>query len=185
MKKTKSKKAPKTYVVPMTTKACPALKVLKWTLKPTRTKGSCIKVGCAKTGIATLWCVQHRKQLRKVQLKLNNIPWRKKRAKAGYKPTVPHLVYRGAVTPFAAKNREVAHKRIKAGFSRIVKSVKEFDALLTKQTVVTTKVKPKAKGPVKKVAPKSKPAPKAKAKAPKAPVLAAVPALKEFDATAA
>lgn len=117
-KKLKTKAAKdkvKTYGIPIKTAASKSIKKLNWKLKESRLKGVCLKVGCTKTGCKGVFCKKHRKILRKTQLKLNNIPWRKKKAQPNYIPTQKHLAYDGKATKFVLKDPDRARKIVKKG----------------------------------------------------------------------
>lgn len=118
--KTKNKKrAPKIkYLsIPVRTAASKAIRKLKWSLKEKRLPGQCIKQGCNKKGCEGIFCKKHKKILRKVQLKLNNIPWRKKKVQPGYKPKQMHVVYAGKATKQTLADEKRARKRVKMGKS--------------------------------------------------------------------
>ncbi len=172
MTKAKIKKAKKVKVlkVPDKTRNSAALKQLKWKLRDVRIPGRCIKADCGKTGVQGLFCKKHKKILRKRQLKLNNIPWRKKKAKKGYVPDQPHVLYAGAATAYTLKDKKKALARVKAGNS-ILKSVKELEAAIAKRLA--------KKAVVAKSKPASKPAPKPAGKSPTKP-LAKPPPKKVF-----
>lgn len=113
--KPKAAKKPKMLVPPIRTAASKSIKSLKWKLKEERLPGTCIKVGCPKTGCTGVFCKKHKRILRKEQLRLNNIPWRKKVQKMGkaYKPNQMHVAYKGVATPATLKDEKRARKRVR------------------------------------------------------------------------
>ena len=181
-KKAKAPKAKKPLTVPSRTVTSAAFIKLKWKPKPVRVPGKCSRLGCNKTGVKGLFCKKDKKTLRKLQLKLNNIPWRKKKAKPNYVPDQPHVVYGKKATQFTLKNKDKAVKRVKAGLS-VLENVKDLEKAIaavgaTKVKVAAPKVKKEAKPKAKwkKPAVKSvKVKTKVKAKKAKAP--------KEIDLT--
>lgn len=122
-KKTKTKKI-NMLGIPVRTAASKSIRVLKWKLKDARLPGQCIKQGCSKTKCERIFCKKHNKILRKEQLRLNNIPWRKKKSQPGYKPKQMHLVYKGKATKATLADEKRARKRVKLGKSTIITSQK-------------------------------------------------------------
>lgn len=157
-KKLKTKAAKdkvKTYGIPKTTAASKSIKKLNWKLKESRLKGACLKQGCSKVGCKGVFCKKHRKILRKVQLKLNNIPWRKKKAQPNYVPTQKHLAYAGKATKFVMNDVDRAKKIVKKGHNDWT-------------TKLLDKAVEQAKAEMKQSKKKSPAAPKAKKKLAKA-----------------
>lgn len=74
--------------------------------------GLCGIKGCKTKKAGLRWCASHKKQIRKVQLKLNNVTWRKRieEGKAGH-----HLSYRGKPTAFTAEHQKKALLLAKKG----------------------------------------------------------------------
>ncbi len=134
-----------------------ALAALKWKLKPIRTRGVCAKLGCniKFPNARRVFCKKHKKALRKVQLKLNNVVWNK-RVKAG--TAGHHVVYKGGATEFAVKKTAEAEKKIKAGkatidlptFKKILKEAPKTGTGQAKKALA--KPEKKAKGLTKKEA---------------------------------
>src|SRR3990167_7759320 len=111
-KEVKKVKRVKVYLIPETTRASKAIKTLKWKLPENRTIGACSRIGCkVRSGVAGIFCKKDKKILRKEQLRLNNIPWRKKKAEPDYEPDQPHVLYSGAATKFTIENKDKAVKR--------------------------------------------------------------------------
>ncbi len=156
-------------VPPLKTVKSKAFLKLKWVAKESRLPGTCLKKGCSKTGVQGQWCKKHRKIIRKVQLKLNNIPWRKKVKAQGksYKPNQMHVVYGGKATPATLKDQKRASKRVRLGKSTVIETQKMLDKAISlakqehkenkpkKPVNVTTNGKPK-KIPVLDRTPKAK-----------------------------
>lgn len=168
MSKKTAKKAEVWKVLKKTTHS-KTLASLKLKVKPERIPGVCLVQGCNKpsaTGLAQ-WCRDHKKAIRKEQLRLNNIVWRKRveQGKAGH-----HLVYRNKPTGFAVENPDKALAIAKKGVG--ITEPDDLKKILAKGAA-SKKVKAAKKDPqdaVKKLKaskPKTKPKPK-KAKAPKA-----------------
>lgn len=162
VKSTKPKReaAVKVYVVPSKTRASKAIKSLKWKLPENRTLGKCCKVGCSKTGVQGIFCKKHSKILRKEQLRLNNIPWRKKVQAQGkdYMPDHPHLAYNGVATKFAVVKPKAALKLVKSG-DRVLKTRRELEAAIAARNTAR-KAARKEKAPKAKVKKEAKPAAK-------------------------
>lgn len=140
-KKAKKKSAPKAKPKPKAKKeAAPkeqskktskshAIKSLGLKLSPVKLRGACNVAGCSgrPANSRTLFCSKHKKEIRKEQLKLNNIVWRKRVAekKAGH-----HVVYRGKATEWALTHKEQALKAVKA--ERSIYDLKEFTVAFNK-----------------------------------------------------
>lgn len=122
--KKKAVKKEKLYGIPIKTAASKSIKSLKWKLKEERPKGHCLKRGCSKVGVQGIFCKKHKKILRKEQLRLNNIPWRKKKVQANYKPKQMHLIYKGKATKATLADEKRARKRVKLGKSKTITSTK-------------------------------------------------------------
>lgn len=97
-----------------------AAKKLKWKLLAKRKPGQCTKAGCSKPSKSKLFCPKHRKLLRKMQLKLNNIPWVAKKRKLGakYEPNQKHLVYKGKPTEWTRRYAPKAIALVKKGHNK-------------------------------------------------------------------
>lgn len=175
-KKTKSKdkkKAPKIKMltIPARTASSKAIKSLKWKLKEERKSGACAKQGCNKIGVQGLWCKKHRKILRKEQLRLNNIPWRKKvqagGGKAKYKRDQIHVGYGGNASEFAVANPDLARKRVRKGHSTTFVTMKMLEKALADAKTQMRKLGKKDKVKVSTKPPKTTKATKVKVKASK------------------
>jgi hypothetical protein len=130
-----------------------ALAQLKWKLKPIRTRGVCSKQGCniKWTGApGRVFCKKHKKVLRKLQLKLNNVVWLK-RVKAG--TAGHHVIYKNHVTEFAAKKPKEALKKVEQGKATV--DVPTFKKILKTAPKVKAVSKPEAKPAPKKVVEKA------------------------------
>ncbi len=115
MKKAKKKVRPTHIMGDATTKSA-ALLSLKWKLRDPAPLGLCARRGCnAKTPGKVIFCGPHKKVLRKRQLELNNIPWKKKVKEQGkkYNPDQLHLAYKAVATPAALRNPDRVKKMLK------------------------------------------------------------------------
>lgn len=59
------------------------------------------------------WCIKHKKLIRKIQLRRNNITYNKRKAKKGWQPKQPHLTYKGRPTEWTREHRAPAEKLAK------------------------------------------------------------------------
>lgn len=110
----------------------PAMGLFK--LKDPAEPGVCRVYGCSKKASSGKgrWCAPHKKEIRKAQLKANNVIWRK-RVKAG--TAGHHVVYsvekKLRPTEWAVKNKEKALAKVKKGEATI-EGIGEFKKLLSK-----------------------------------------------------
>lgn len=109
---------------------CAAIKKLNWKLRAARVPGLCSKLGCQVKfpSRGQIYCKAHKKAVRKVQLKLNNIVWRR-RVKAG--TAGHHVVYDDTATKWTMKARKEAEKKVKTNHS-IVKTLKVLNTIIAK-----------------------------------------------------
>jgi hypothetical protein len=74
----------------------------------------CAYKGCKKKLLGKRkWCAEHKKLIRKIQLRRNNITYNKRKAKKGWQPKQPHLTYKGRPTEWTREHRAPAEKLAK------------------------------------------------------------------------
>lgn len=100
----------------------PAMQRLAAKIKLKYEKGECRFRGCSKPALGLRWCKNHKKFVRKMQLKANNVVWRK-RVRAG--KADHHVVYRKHATFWTIAHKDAALKKVKKGES-IIKTREEF-----------------------------------------------------------
>ena len=92
----------------------PATKAWAKKFRADREPGQCNMKGCSRKTVTprAKWCAPHKKEVRKAQLKANNVVWRKavKEGRAGH-----HVVYDGQATVFTLQNKNQAEKIVLAG----------------------------------------------------------------------
>lgn len=101
--------APSLQSIPV--KQGPAAKVLAKRIKTKLEPGVCWLKGCQEEA-KVRWCPKHQKEVRKLQLKLNNQTWQKrvKAGKAGH-----HILYRGKASAYTVENLKSALAASKGG----------------------------------------------------------------------
>ncbi len=156
MSKTKAKvTGPKIRTLGKKFSASKALAALKLKFRDPTISGLCAVASCKEKspGTARLYCKAHKKAIRKMQLKLNNITWKKRKAagKAGN-----HVVYDGAATKFAVKNTKKALVKVTTGHASI-KTKKELDAAIAARRKADMFLHAAPKKVTKVLAPKSVP----------------------------
>lgn len=121
----------------------------KW--KKERIRGECDILGCKAKGHPGYRCKKHKKAVRKVQLKLNNIRWRKnvKEGKAGHHVVYTPMEEKQRLTKWARKDTASAEKVVKQEATIIdmetFKKLKKADAKPVKTAKAKAKPKPAAK----------------------------------------
>src|SRR5687767_13403560 len=97
---------------------CEAIKSLKLKLRPTRIMLKCSVDNCKKDvpNERTTFCHWHKKDIRREQLRLNNITW-KRRVKKG--TAKHHLTYRREATEWAVVHPADALAKAKKGYGEL------------------------------------------------------------------